>query len=307
MHLYPVLFSLSGTGITPGEAALFRRTPPAGFILFRRNVENPTQVKALTAALREYCPLPNVPILIDQEGGRVQRLSLPHWEKYPVPATLKTAADVYASNYTMAAELAGLGITVNCTPLLDVAFPQTHEVIGDRAFSSDPAEVARKGQAVVDAHIAAGVVPIVKHIPGHGRAAADSHLTLPVVTATRADIEAIDFAPFRAVQAPWAMTAHLLYTALDPVQPATLSTFVIKNIIRDYIGFSGILVSDDLGMKALTGSWRDKTLGALAAGCDLVLHCSGNLDEMQAMAQVLPPMPHQAVQRLVRSMTLQSV
>jgi beta-N-acetylhexosaminidase len=292
-----VVFGLAGPALGPDERRFFRATDPLGFILFARNVETPEQVKTLVAALRESIGRADAPILIDQEGGRVQRLGAPHWRSAPPaarfgdlyardPAGAKEAARL--NHRLIAADLAQLGITVDCAPVLDVPVLGAHAVIGDRAFARSPAVVAALGRAAVAGLLAGGVIPVVKHIPGHGRAFADSHRELPKVDAALAELEATDFAPFRALaDAPWAMTAHVLYTALDRVRPATQSEAVIGGIIRGAIGFDGVLVSDDLGMSALAGDYRARAEACLSAGCDVVLHCSGEMAEMRAVAEGL--------------------
>ncbi|MCA3270075.1 MAG: beta-N-acetylhexosaminidase [Holosporales bacterium] len=304
MHVYPYIASLSGLRVTPSEAALFRAFPPAGFILFRRNVDTPTQVKDLCATLYNHSPIRPLPILIDQEGGRVQRLNRPYWPAYPAMGTLEAPQAVYDANVLIATGLREVGITVNCTPVCDLRLNNAHFIIGDRAFGSTPDAVIENAGAVIRAHNDVGIVSILKHIPGHGRATEDSHLALPVVHTGLDVLMETDFAPFKALNAPWAMTAHIVYTAIDAAQPATWSRRVIERIIRGHIGFKGILISDDVGMKALTGTYRDRAAKAMAAGCDLALHCSGELEEMQDMVQGLLPMGTAALARLQESMVL---
>lgn len=294
----PVIFGCEGLSLTEKEKAFFREVKPAGFILFSRNVESQKQVDALTSEMRSIVGRHKVPILIDQEGGRVQRMVEPSWRKYPPMALFgemaiknpTLAASALRLNCRMIADdLRRVGITVNCLPLLDVARSETDMAIGDRAFSSDPNLVSALGRIVVDALQAGGVLPVVKHMPGHGRATVDSHHDLPVVTTSQAELEKTDFAPFRTLKdAPLGMTAHIKYEDIDPANPATLSRVVIGRIIRMKIGFGGILVSDDLSMKALTGEVHDLAVKALQAGCDLALHCNGKLDEMQAIAASIP-------------------
>ena len=292
-----VVFGLAGPSLKPDERRFFRATDPLGFILFARNIETPDQVRALTASLRETIGRADAPILIDQEGGRVQRLRPPHWRSAPPaarfgdafardPDQAKEAARL--NHRLIAADLAQLGITVDCAPVLDVPVLGAHDVIGDRAFARSPAVVAALGRAAVAGLLAGGVIPVVKHIPGHGRAFADSHRELPKVVAAQAELEATDFAPFQALSdAPWAMTAHVLYAALDQALPATQSETVIEGIVRGAIGFAGVLVSDDLGMSALAGDFRARAEACLGAGCDIVLHCSGEIEEMRAVAEGL--------------------
>lgn len=290
-----VVFGLAGPALSPDERRFFRTTDPLGFILFARNIEIPEQVRALVASLRESIGRADAPVLIDQEGGRVQRLRPPHWRNAPTAARFGDAfardpaggrEAVRLNHRLIAAELAALGITVDCAPVLDVPVLGAHDVIGDRAFARSPAAVAELGRAAVAGLLAGGVIPVVKHIPGHGRAFADSHRELPKVDAALAELEASDFAPFKALaDAPWAMTAHVLYAALDRVLPATQSEAVIGGTIRGAIGFDGVLASDDLGMSALHGDFRTRAAACLSAGCDVVLHCSGEIEEMRAVAE----------------------
>ncbi len=291
---------ISGTGLTPEEAALFRRHRPLGVILFRRNVADPAQLAALTAAIREELGA-EAPILVDQEGGRVARLRPPHWTEFPPPASFENgpAAAAEASAARLGAECAAVGLDVVCAPCLDLRLPGAHQVIGDRAFSADPAEVARLGAAWVRGLQSAGCVPVIKHIPGHGRALVDSHESLPRVEASAAELTA-DVAPFRALagMGAWAMTAHILYAAWDAARPATLSPRIIRDVIRVEIGFDGVLVSDDLAMGAMGGLSGELAGAAIAAGCDLVLHCTGELAETAAILETCPVLADSAVERL---------
>jgi len=292
------VFGCSGPRLTADEAAFFRDADPLGFILFARNVAEPAQVRALVAELRNTVGRA-APIFIDQEGGRIQRLKPPHWRAAPPAAAFGqlAARDIDAAARAawlnarlIAHELAALGIDVDCAPVLDNPSPSAHAVIGDRAFGRDPEVIARLGRAVADGLLAGGVLPVVKHIPGHGRAEADSHHALPVVRSTAAELVATDLAPFRALaDAPFAMTAHVVYTAWDEA-PATLSTTVISEVIRGLIGFSGALVSDDLSMKALDGTLAERARRAQAAGCDLVLHCNGDPGEMAEVTGAIGPL-----------------
>lgn len=260
----------------------------------------PAQLAALTAAIREELG-EEAPILVDQEGGRVARLGPPHWTGFPPPATFENGPDAAAEANAAAlgAECAAMGLDVVCAPCLDLRVPGAHDVIGDRAFSADPAEVARLGAAWARGLQAAGCVPVIKHIPGHGRALVDSHESLPRVEATAADLAA-DIAPFRDLAGcgAWAMTAHILYAAWDPARPATLSPAVIENIIRGAIGFDGVLVSDDLAMGAMRGCAQDLAGAAIGAGCDLVLHCTGVLEETAAILATCPAPTDRALARL---------
>jgi beta-N-acetylhexosaminidase len=279
--MIPALVALSGLSLSEAERDLFLTLPPFGFILFKRNCESPDQVRDLTASLRDLFPHREIPIMIDEEGGRVQRLP---WCDFPAVGSLKTKDALKQHVQNIADQLLPVGITVNALPLLDLRLPGQDPIIGDRAFDGLPQDVARHGQIMIDAHLACGLIPIMKHIPGHGRATCDSHLALPVVTASRETLEKTDFLPFRLCRAPWAMTAHVVYTAFDD-QPATLSPKVIQDVIRDHMGFMGLLLSDDLGMHALSGSLAQRTQRALAAGCDIALHCSGKLDETTEVLQ----------------------
>lgn len=303
--IQPVIFGLSGTVLTESERNFFRDANPLGFILFQRNCESPHQVRALVESLRDSVGNERAPILIDQEGGRVARLKPPHWPAYPAPAIIAALGGVKAREAAFLAarligdDLAMLGITVDCAPVLDLPVPGADPIIGDRAWGDDPATVAECGLAVCDGLLAAAVLPIIKHIPGHGRGNVDSHKGLPVVATKRAELDSTDFAPFRALAGmPWAMTAHILYSDIDPDRPATLSPRLIGDVIRTGIGFDGVLVSDDLSMQALGGSLQDRARGALDAGCDLVLHCNGDMSEMSAIAAAVGPMSDAAQRRL---------
>jgi beta-N-acetylhexosaminidase len=319
----PTFLGLEGLVLTPAERDLFKAANPAGFILFKRNIDTPEQVRALTDALRDLAGRP-LPILIDQEGGRVARLRPPHWPEYPAgerfdhlydkaPVTAMEAARLNA--LALAAMLRDLGITVDCLPLLDVRDAQGHDIIGDRSYGAEPMKVAALGRATLDGLKAGGVCGVVKHIPGHGRARADSHLELPIVDVSRAELER-DLEPFRTLNwAPMAMTAHVTYTALDPDRCATLSPIVI-DLIRNDIGFQGLLMSDDLGMKALghpsagghppgSNALEDfgaRALASLAAGCDIALHCSGDFAEMRSICEAVPQITAAAKARLDAAM-----
>ncbi len=297
----------SGPALTPDEAAFFRDADPWGFILFRRNVDTPEQVRALCSSLRAIVGRADAPILIDQEGGRVQRMGPPHWPKYPSGSTY---GRLHANDPLVQRELARLGarliahdlrsvgITVDCLPVLDVPSPGAHDIIGDRAYGRTPGEVGVLGRAAAEGLLAGGVLPVVKHMPGHGRAGADSHLALPVVEASREELERHDFAPFRMLtDMPLAMTAHVVYTALDPERPATTSRIVMDEIIRGHIGYDGLVMTDDLSMHALSGSFRDRAEAAFDAGCDMALHCNGSMDEMSAVAEAAPILSGDSLRR----------
>jgi beta-N-acetylhexosaminidase len=298
------IIGIAGTELAAEEVALFRRWRPAGAILFRRNIDTPAQVAALCEALREELGA-EAPILVDQEGGRVARLRPPHWPEFPAAALFEDAPAMAAeANATLLGlECARVGLDVVCAPVLDLRLPDAHQVIGDRAFSEAAAEVARLGAAWVRGLQQAGCIPVVKHIPGHGRAQVDSHEALPRVAADRATLAA-DLAPFRALAAPdagiglWAMTAHILYAALDRALPATLSPTIIREVIRGEIGFQGVLVSDDLAMGAMAGLSGELPAATIAAGCDLALHCTGVLAETAALLEGCPPLGTRAALRM---------
>jgi beta-N-acetylhexosaminidase len=300
------IFGLAGPRLSPEEAAFFRDVQPWGFILFGRNIENPGQVRALTSVLRETVARADAPILIDQEGGRVQRLRPPHWPAYPTGETYRRlrGAGLSARDFAwlggrlIAADLTELGINVDCAPVADVPVRGAHDVIGDRAFAEDASEVVTLARAMAEGLMAGGVLPVIKHIPGHGRAGADSHKALPVVDAPLADLERADFAAFRGLaDLPVAMTAHVVFAAVDAVLPATTSKAVIDSVIRDSIGFEGLLMSDDLSMEALSGDLRDRAAASLAAGCDVVLHCNGSMEEMTRVASATGALRGDAARR----------
>jgi len=298
------IFGCAGVRLTSSEKAFFRDTGPAGFILFARNIESPRQVRALTAELREAAGNANCPILIDQEGGRVARLKPPHWRAAPPQGLFGAMGEEQGARAArlnarlLAAELAELGINVDCLPLLDLRFPGAHDIIGDRAFGGSVGIVSRLGRAVCEGLLDGAVLPVIKHIPGHGRARADSHLELPRVEAARTELEATDFAPFRALaDMPLAMTAHIVYAAIDAARPATTSPVVMGEIVRGFIGYDGLVMTDDLSMQALAGDFASRTRASLAAGCDLVLHCNGDMDEMRAVAAAARPLDADGVRR----------
>jgi beta-N-acetylhexosaminidase len=298
---------LAGTAITPDERSFLEEFRPWGLILFKRNVETPEQVFALTASFGEIVGRADAPVLIDQEGGRVQRMGPPHWPVYPPGAAYgrlydrdraKGLAAARLGGRLMAEDLIGVGITVDCLPVADVPVRGADAVIGDRAYGDTPDKVSALAGAAAAGLAEGGVLPVLKHIPGHGRATADSHAALPVVNAARADLEVSDFAAFRPLAGlPMAMTAHVVFSAIDPVSPATTSAKMIGNVIRDGIGFQGLLMTDDLSMGALSGSLRERTRAALAAGCDVGLHCNGRLDEMREVAAESPVLAGEAARR----------
>ena len=302
------ILGCAGPQLSRAERRFFAEQDPLGFILFARNCETPEQVRALVDQLRDAVGRAEAPILIDQEGGRVQRLKPPTWRQAPAPARFAELSDrdpeaaqeaAQLNARLLAHEVAELGITVDCLPCLDILVPGASAVIGDRAFGADPARIAALGKAVVDGLLMGGVLPVIKHIPGHGRALVDSHHELPRVDADLATLRASDFPPFaELVGEYWAMTAHVIYDAIDAERPATLSPAVIQQTIRAEIGFDGALISDDLSMKALTGGFARRAADSLAAGCDLVLHCNGDAEEMAAVMAGTVPLTGEAMRRV---------
>ncbi|WP_425904655.1 beta-N-acetylhexosaminidase [Nitrobacter sp. TKz-YC02] len=302
----------SGLSLTTEEREFLREQRPWGFILFKRNVDNPLQVARLVQEFREAVEDSDAPVLIDQEGGRVQRLGPPHWPVYPAGATFGVLYDrdrdmglkaARLSAQLIAADLADLGITVDCLPLADVPVPGADAVIGDRAYGADPHKVATIARAVTEGLEQGGVLPVLKHIPGHGRATADTHHRLPIVETLKDDLEAFDFAAFRPLaDLPMAMTAHVVFSAIDVTQPATTSATIIEQVIRGTIGFQGLLMSDDVSMNALAGSIAQRTRAIVAAGCDIVLHCNGNLDEMRQVVCEAPELSGLALDRARRAL-----
>jgi beta-N-acetylhexosaminidase len=297
--------------LSADESSFFRAADPAGFILFRRNCRSPGQVRELVAALRDAIGRNDAPILIDQEGGRVARLRPPAWRLYPAAADLGALPGSQAELAArlgarlIADDLRDLGITVGCLPVLDIPVTGADPVIGDRAYGSEPARVAKLGRAVCDGLLAGGVLPVIKHIPGHGRAKVDSHHACPMVEAEIGELSRTDFSPFQELAGmPWAMTAHIIYRAIDPTAPATLSSRVISQVIRGAIGFDGVLVSDDLSMQALGGDIAERARRALAAGCDLVLHCNGDRRDMEALVVATAPVSTRTAGRLARAETM---
>jgi beta-N-acetylhexosaminidase len=294
------------------EREFIRSERPWGFILFRRNVETPAQVAKLLVDLRSTLGEPDAPVLIDQEGGQVQRLRPPHWPLYPAGAAFGDLYDIdpvlglsaaRLSARLIAADLTDLGVTVDCLPLADVPVPGADDVIGDRAYGAEPGKVAAIARAVTDGLEQGGILPVLKHIPGHGRATADSHLKLPTVDTPRKELERTDFAAFRPLaDLPMAMTAHVVFSALDPAHPATTSATIIEQVIRGVIGFQGLLMSDDLGMNALQGSFAERARAVVSAGCDMILHCSGKLDEMREIAAETPELSGKALGRARRAL-----
>jgi beta-N-acetylhexosaminidase len=312
MSIRAFITGVSSLTLTDPEREFLRAQRPWGFILFKRNVDSPAQVAALVRAMRDCVGAPDAPVLIDQEGGRVQRLGPPHWPIYPPGAVFSTLYDIDTnlglkaarlSNRLIAADLIDLGITVDCLPLADVPVADADAVIGNRAYGTTPDKVAAIARAVTDGLEQGGVLPVLKHIPGHGRATADTHHQLPVVDTAKTELEAIDFAAFRPLaDLPMAMTAHVVFSAFDPAQPATTSATIIDQVIRGTIGFQGLLMSDDVSMNALDGSIAERTRAIIAAGCDMVLHCNGKLDEMRAVAAETPILGGEALARADRAL-----
>ncbi|MBN9147385.1 MULTISPECIES: beta-N-acetylhexosaminidase [unclassified Nitrobacter] len=302
----------SGLILTAQEREFLRNERPWGFILFRRNVDNPLQVARLVQDFRETVEDADAPVLIDQEGGRVQRLNLPHWPAYPPGAVFGVLYDrdralglkaARLSAQLIANDLADLGITVDCLPLADVPAPGADAIIGDRAYGTEPDKVVAIARAVTEGLELGGVLPVLKHIPGHGRATADTHLKLPVVDASKNDLETVDFAAFKALaDLPMAMTAHVVFSAIDATQPATTSATIVEQVIRGAIGFQGLLMSDDVSMNALTGSIAERTRAIVSAGCDMVLHCNGDPAEMRQVAGEAPELSGAALERAQRAL-----
>ena len=300
------IFGLSGLKLTEAEAAFFKDANPWGFILFARNVDSPVQLRALTADLRD-CLGRAAPILIDQEGGRVQRMRSPHWREYlPALDQMARASDPmrahWLRNRLIAAELHDVGIDVNCAPLADLVEAQTHPVLRNRLYGETSDIVVEAARVCANAFVAGGVLPVLKHIPGYGRASVDSHKSLPRVDAPRADLMARDFAPFKALNnIRMGMTAHIVFDDIDPDAPATTSATMMQ-VIRDDIGFGGLIMTDDIGMEALSGTPAERAAASIAAGCDIVLHCNGDLAEMPAVAAAAGPMSAPAQARALHAL-----
>jgi beta-N-acetylhexosaminidase len=302
---------LSGPVLTARERSFLREADPWGVILFVRNVEDPQQLAAVTRAVRDALGR-DAPVLVDQEGGRVQRLGPPHWPSYPPagrygriydqrPAEAVRAA--YLGACLLAADLVAVGIDVDCLPVADIPVAGASQVIGDRAYGETPKKVAALARSVADGLLDWGVLPVLKHVPGHGRAVTDSHFHLPVAESDRGTLAATDFAAFRALaDLPLAMTAHVIYAAIDPIAPATTSVTVVGEVIRDWMGFSGLLMSDDISMGALSGSLAQRSCAAIAAGCDVVLHCNGSPAEMEEVAAAVPVLEGRAAERATRAL-----
>jgi beta-N-acetylhexosaminidase len=303
-----VIFGCAGPTLGAREHDFFRDIDPLGFILFQRNCQTPAQVRQLVADLRDAVGRADAPVLIDQEGGRVARLKPPHWPAYPSATAIaalggdRAVEAAWIGARLIADDLLALGITVDCLPVLDVPVSGADNVIGDRAYGQSPGPVTVLGRAAAEGLLAGGVLPVMKHMPGHGRALVDSHHALPRVEASRAVLETSDFSPFRALaHLPLAMTAHLVYEAIDSERPATLSARVIGDVIRASIGFDGLLLTDDLSMQALGGNFAERAQSALQAGCDVVLHCNGELGEMTEIASMVPSLTEKAQERVARA------
>ncbi|EIZ80994.1 beta-N-acetylhexosaminidase [Novosphingobium sp. Rr 2-17] len=311
--MIPAIFGLSGLTLSDDERAFFRDADPAGYILFGRNVADRAQVRALTGELRAIHGRDRLFVCIDQEGGRVARMKPPVWPPYPpgeafdrlwdiAPATAIEAARLNAQ--ALGLDLAEVGVSVDCHPSLDVRQPGAHDVIGDRALGAEPMRVAALGRAILDGFARAGIAGCIKHIPGHGRAMADSHKELPTVTASAEELE-LDLTPFRRLaHAAIGMTAHVRYTVWDDQNPGTLSPFVVQEIIRNRIGFAGLLLTDDLDMQALDGTVPERAERAIAAGCDIVLNCWAKMDDMAGIAQAVPTMREDSAARLDAALAL---
>jgi len=306
---------LAGSTISASEQAFLREASPWGLIIFKRNVNTPDQVVELIRSFRDTVGW-EAPVLVDQEGGRVQRLGPPHWPSYPPGARYGALYDRAAetgeaaarlAGHLIAADLSALGIDVDGVPLADVPAPDGDQVIGDRAYGADPVKVAAIGRAMADGLMAGGVLPVLKHLPGHGRAKSDSHYRLPVVDTDRATLERTDFAAFKPLaDLPLGMTAHVVFSAIDPATPATTSVTMVRDVIRGFIGFQGLLMSDDISMGALSGTIAERCRAAIAAGCDVVLHCNGDLAEMSAVADSVPELTGAAGKRAESALALRS-
>ena len=307
MNSRAFITGVSGLELSAEEREFIQSERPWGFILFKRNIATPAQVTQLVGELRNAVGEADAPVLIDQEGGRVQRLGPPHWPIYPPGAVFDALYDIdraaglsaaRLSARLIAADLLDLGITVDCLPLADLPVPGADAVIGNRAYGSEPGKVAAIARAVTEGLEQGGVLPVLKHIPGHGRATADTHFRLPEVDTPKAELERTDFAAFQPLaDLPMAMTAHVVFSALDPAHPATTSATIIEQVIRGVIGFQGLLMSDDVSMNALAGTIAERTRAIVTAGCDMVLHCNGNLDEMREVAREVPELSGKALDR----------
>jgi beta-N-acetylhexosaminidase len=317
MNRRAFITGISGPELSADEREFIRSERPWGFILFKRNIETPAQVILLVRELRDSVGEPEAPVLIDQEGGRVQRFGPPHWPAYPAGAVFGALYDIdptlgliaaRLSARLIAADLIESGVTVDCLPLADVPVAGADAVIGNRAYGTEPGKVAAIARAVTEGLELGGILPVLKHIPGHGRATADTHFRLPVVDTPRAELERTDFAAFQPLaDLPMAMTAHVVFSALDTAHPATTSATIIEQVIRGVIGFQGLLMSDDVSMNALAGSIAERTRAIFTAGCDMVLHCNGKLDEMREVAAETPELSGKALERAERALASRKV
>lgn len=307
-----LICSLRGTRPTVEERAFFKAEDPWGFIVFARNIEEPNQISDLCAELRDIVGRSDAPILVDQEGGRVQRFRPPHWENYPSASVLgdlfkidreKGRRAVWLLSRLHAFDLLRVGVTVNCLPVLDIPTADSHAVIGDRAYGDTSDSVTVMGQSACDGLVAGGVMPVIKHIPGHGRATADTHFELPVVDESWETLATTDFKPFADLNhIPMAMTAHVIYSAVDPSAPATTSRIVMDHVVRSHMGYDGLVMSDDITMDALSGDLTQRTQAVFEAGCDIVLHCTGQIEEMKEVAAVTPALEGDAARRAIRAL-----
>jgi beta-N-acetylhexosaminidase len=312
MNTRAFITGVSGPELSAAERAFIGSERPWGFILFKRNIETPAQVSLLVRELRTALGDPDAPVLIDQEGGRVQRFGPPNWPVYPPGAVFGVLYDIdralglsaaRLSARLIAADLLETGVTVDCLPLADLPVAGADAVIGNRAYGTEPHKVAAIARAVTEGLEQGGILPVLKHIPGHGRATADTHFRLPEVDTSKAELERTDFAAFQPLaDLPMAMTAHVVFSALDPAHPATTSATIIEQVIRGVIGFQGLLMSDDVSMNALAGSIAERTRAIIAAGCDMVLHCNGKLDEMREVARETPELSGKALERARRAL-----
>ncbi len=304
----PIIFSVEGTTLSAEEKAFFEKEKPFGFILFARSVDNPEQLRKLIGGLRDSVGRPDAPVLVDQEGGRVQRLRSPHWFQAPALGKIGALYDIdptiaeraaILSTELIISDLKSVGFSVNCSPCLDLPRPETSNVIGDRALHKDARVLVKLAGVIMNCYVEHGIMPVIKHIPGHGRATVDSHHELPTVSASLDDLKQTDFKPFKSLSAaPWGMTAHIVFDQIDPNNPATQSKKVIGEIIRGDIGFDGLLLSDDLNMNALEGSLKERAVKSFEAGVDILLHCSGKMEEMRDIASAIPEMSEQVIRRV---------
>tara|TARA_Y100001934_G_scaffold128390_1_gene155910 strand:+ start:434 stop:1480 length:1047 start_codon:yes stop_codon:yes gene_type:complete len=307
----PVIFGCIGTELTLAEIDLFQDCKPFGLILFEHNCNNPTQLSELISQFRETVGIRNAPVLIDQEGGRVARMKPPHWRLPPAAGVFSKIFErdkdialraAYLNARLIGKELSNVKISVNCLPVLDLPALGSHDVIGDRALGRDVKTISLLGEILCRGLMEEGVSPIIKHIPGHGRARVDSHKELPLVDASLEELKSTDFIPFKNLcHLPWAMTAHVVYSAIDDNRAATISPIVINEVVRSQIGFNGLVLSDDIGMEALSGNKGDRAQNILEAGCDLVLECSGKIEDMVEVASALPSMKEETTDRAERA------